>query len=44
MLRKDLIAEGSLLDDTTEGRLQGLVTDENGCLHLVLVDILKYLE
>ena len=38
--RKILTAGGSLLEGTSEGLLQGLVTDEYGNSHLVRVDIL----
>ena len=40
MPRKILTAGGSLLEGTSEGLLQGLVTDEYGNSHLVRVDIL----
>ena len=40
MPRKILTAGGSLLEGTSVGLLQGLVTDEYGNSHLVLVDIL----
>ena len=38
--RKILTAGGSLLEGTSEGLLQGLVTDEYGNSHLVRVDIM----
>lgn len=42
--RKILTVEGSQLDGTKTGLLQGFITDEYGNPHLVLIGILTVLE